>query len=159
MTRFMQRVGVVSAALALTATGMVGLTSPASAYPGHDGKDPIKAGCAGDARTVRSAAILTHRTRKEVGLIELRYSRSCRSAWARITNFYTYVPGDAHQGFGYVHRNQDGKEYTCSPPRGRHKSCYTRMVNDAGLTAYARGEIDTYPTDGYQGASGRTGSY
>ena len=159
MTRFKQRVVVVVTTALLSAAGVAGSASSVSAYPGHDGKDPIKAGCAGDARTVRSAAILTNRTRKEVGLIELRYSRACRSAWARITNFYTYVPGDAHQAHGYVHRNQDGKEYTCSPPAGRHKSCYTRMVNDAGFTSYARGEIDTYPTDGYQGAKGRTGSY
>jgi hypothetical protein len=159
MTRFIQRVAVLSAAVALTATGLGWLASPASAYPGHDGKDPIRAGCAGDARTVRAGAIRTHRTRKEVGLIELRYSPRCRSAWARITNYYRYVPGDAHQGHGTVHRNRDGREYTCSPPAGRRKSCYTRMVNDAGLTAYAKGEIDTYPTDGYQGASGRTGSY
>lgn len=159
MTRFTQRVAVAATAALLSVAGVAGSASSASAYPGHDGKDPIKAGCAGDARTVRSAAILTNRTRKEVGLIELRYSSRCRSAWARITNFYRYVPGDAHQGHGYVHRNQDGREYTCSPPPGVRKSCYTRMVNDAGLTAYARGVIDTYPTDGYQGASGRTGSY
>jgi hypothetical protein len=129
--------------------GSVGIAAPASAAGCYasscEGKDPAVY-CQSDARTVQSL-------RLGQALLELRYSGSCRAAWARISNA-GYDHHDQFTPWATVHRNSDGREYTCSVPRGG-SSCYTRMVNDAGVTSYAKGMWDS----GARIYEGRTGSY
>lgn len=98
-----------------------------------DGKDPATY-CQGDARTEESV-------RLGQALLELRYSPGCRAAWARISNA-GYVPQDNFTPFATIHRNSDGREYSCSVPRGE-TSCYSRMVNDRNVTSYAKGMWDS----------------
>lgn len=135
------------------------LLSPFTSNPAEaarfDGTNPEKTGCARTARTVRYATLRNPNTKTAYGRIELRYSSSCRTAWARLTSFGpACIPGDDFCGFGSVIRNSDGRRFSCSLQRGR-KSCYTAQVNDAGVTSYASGQVD----NGAYSGTGKTGSF
>ncbi|MDH6553882.1 hypothetical protein M2160_007981 [Streptomyces sp. SAI-117] len=139
-----------AAAILLAGGGLLAATpaqAAATACSGSacDGKDPAVY-CQGDARTVES-------TRLGQALLELRYSPSCRAAWGRISNA-GYDPRDQFTPYATVHRNSDGREYSCSVPNG-DTDCYTRMVNDANVTSYTKGMWDS----GARIYEGRTGSY
>jgi hypothetical protein len=101
MRRLQKRLSVLGLA---TVCAVAATSSPAQAYSGYgwDGKSPIGTTCATDAHNPRSAPAKTIYTPsgKPVGKIELRYSVKCSTAWARITNYYTAVPGDTHGGYG-----------------------------------------------------------
>jgi hypothetical protein len=110
-----------------------------------DGKDP-EIYCGGDARTARQVQL-------GGALLELRYSPSCRAAWARISSA-SWTGGSKARPLARVVRNSDGRTYTCFVPSGG-TSCYTMMVNDANVTSYATGLWD----DGTTVYADRTGSY
>ncbi|MEN1939407.1 DUF2690 domain-containing protein [Paenibacillus sp. 102] len=126
----------------------------------YDRTDPIATGCARDAITVRSSSINSY------GVIELRYSPSCKTAWGKIIlNFpsnYNVVGGK--YGDAHIVRNSDGLSYGCTVPVGS-KSCYTLQVNDNKVTSYAQGTISRVDKiwNGGWSATGiairRTGSY
>jgi len=121
--------------------------------------DPTIQACSGSACDGRDpsaycpSAVTVESIRLGQALLELRYSSACRSAWARISNA-NYDYHDQFTPFATIHRNSDGREYTCSVPRGA-SGCYTLMVNDAGVTSYARGMWDS----GARTYEGRTASY
>ncbi|QCV54583.1 DUF2690 domain-containing protein [Thermoactinomyces vulgaris] len=73
-------------------------------------------------------------------IIELRYSPSCETVWARITADY---PHDPNWGLGTakIVRNSDGRTYNCDIPRGE-TVCFTQQVNDHHVTSYAHGIHD-----------------
>jgi hypothetical protein len=83
------------------------------------GKNPMLYTCSQDAQTVRSAS-------REGATIQLRYSPSCRSAWAREVNGRV---GD----FLWVRnpREQETTHITSGT------SAFTLMVSDSGVTAAA----------------------
>jgi hypothetical protein len=114
----------------------------------YDGDSPVLSGCANDAYTARSATLASG------SIIELRYSPSCRTVWARITN--PVVDDNNNYSFAIVTRNSDGHTYSCLVPTGA-KSCYTPMLNDAGVTSYAKGIYGTYVPEREYTAT--TGSY
>ncbi|MBO1628590.1 DUF2690 domain-containing protein [Bacillus arachidis] len=126
----------------------------------YDRTDPIATGCARDAITVKSESIDSY------GVIQLRYSPSCRTAWGKITlNFpsnYNVVGGK--YGDAHIIRNSDGLSYGCTVPVGSY-SCYTLQVNDSNVTSYAKGDIwrvTKIEGDGWSAtglATRRTGSY
>ncbi|MFF0109579.1 DUF2690 domain-containing protein [Streptomyces hirsutus] len=128
---------------------IIGMTSPASAATcsgsSCDGKDP-GAYCQSDAKTVQSLKL-------GQALLELRYSSSCRAAWARISNA-SFDTRSQFTPYATVRRNSDGRQYSCSVST-TGSSCYTLMVNDANVTSYARGMWDS----GANIYEGRTGSY
>ncbi|ONI92228.1 hypothetical protein ALI22I_05440 [Saccharothrix sp. ALI-22-I] len=119
-----------------------------------DGTDPSATGCAADAITARSDYGDINGVNRV--FVELRYSPRCRTAWARMTsvNLPNCVVNADWCGGATVHRNSDGREYSCITPNGTH-GCYTRQVNDAGVTSYARGYVDS----GARTAYATTGSY
>lgn len=129
----------------VSAVSMAPLTVTACSGSACDGKDPAIY-CQGDARTVQSLYL-------GQALLELRYSPSCRAAWARISNA-DWDPYDEFASLALVHRDSDGREYRCTVPSAG-SSCYTSMVNDANVTSYAYGEWDS----GARIYSGRTASY
>jgi hypothetical protein len=124
-------VGLIAAGLQ---AGFIGSASAAS-LP-RDGQDPIAAGCSGDARTIYSNEISNNGN--ALGYIDLRYSPSCRTTWARIRDFYANSSDTAH-----IVRNGDNAGYDCGPTSWSGSlnaySCYTPMVNDAGQTSWAWG--------------------
>ncbi|MGW2863243.1 DUF2690 domain-containing protein [Streptomyces sp. SDr-06] len=105
--------GVVAAAPASAATSCYGSSC--------NGLDPNKTTCANDAKTVEVG--------NGSGNIQLRYSPSCRAAWARL---------QTSRGPGSIEVNNDrGDRYTASVPRSGSVNVYTRMVNDKGITSNA----------------------
>jgi hypothetical protein len=148
-----RRAGRVTAAAAivLMCTGLAGASAPAQAAT-YDGLSPVGR-CDHDARTVKSANLTNSYFGTSSAVIQLRYSPSCRTAWARIINADTYVAGDKDGGRAYITRNSDGKTFSCQVKSG--STCFTAMVNDANVTSYARGTNDP----GFAVFSGRTASY
>ncbi len=142
--RLRQLVAVTAAIICLSAaTAVPAVAATASSSP--TGNDPISAGCGNDATTTNLKNFPG-----SAGYIELRYSPHCRAAWARITSTIEYEPGIQGSGGVEVRRNSDGKTYSCKlPSYVKHPSCYTKMVNDAGVTSYAQGDLDlesSWPT-------------
>ncbi|MDX2595197.1 MULTISPECIES: DUF2690 domain-containing protein [Streptomyces] len=138
--RALARVGVLAGGVALS---LVAATGGAQAYT-NDGTSPASTGCANDGTTVASAPMKnsagTH------GTIELRYSLTCHTAWARLTLDYTQgACGNASAGYACaaatVTRNNDGRTYSCTITQGQTQ-CYTPQVYDKGMTSYAKGYID-----------------
>jgi hypothetical protein len=146
------RSAAAMAAAVVTGLSLLAIASPASAAA-YDGTDPNSAGCASGAITARKA----FDSIDAVDLIEvdLRYSPRCKTAWARITLLgLGPCPSGAPCGYVTVHRNSDGRQYSCSIPAGAH-GCYSPQVNDNGVTSYATGFANT----GGLSASATTSSY
>ncbi|WP_164842369.1 DUF2690 domain-containing protein [Actinoplanes solisilvae] len=121
----------VFAVASVATTLMVGVPTAAQAATCYastcDNKDPEATGCGADAETKQSLANPDGGYR-----LELRYSPTCRAAWAR---------GVAYQSFkvqsfsgGTLRKTAYYDAPTTGSPTGFR---YTRMVNDAGLVARA----------------------
>ena len=122
-----------------------------------DGRNPDALGssCHGDARTVKSAVLVRSDGVADGPTVQLRYSPSCRTIWAKIVGGWGHLPGSDSGGCGVtVHRNSDGKEYGANIGAGGN-SAFTNVVYDADVTAYAYASCDSGATI-YRGA---TGSY
>ena len=140
--------GAAAAGLTLVAGGFVG-ASPASAAT-YDGQTAgVGNSCDASATTVKRADIST------LGWVELRYSSTCRTTWARVYSYNGYQPSIAYGASALIHRNSDGKQYSCSFSYAGQTYCFTPMVNDSGVTSYAWGEIDS----GVQWYHAQTASY
>ncbi|MEU6976012.1 MULTISPECIES: DUF2690 domain-containing protein [unclassified Streptomyces] len=130
----------------LLAAGALALTGGSAQAATYDGADPASTYCGGTTSTVKSATIYGPNDSYNRGTIELRYNSACRTTWARITltNPQGWC-GNASAGvacaLAQVTRNSDGRTYSCHVPQGS-TSCYTPMVNDAGVTSYAYAELD-----------------
>ncbi|MFZ3494789.1 DUF2690 domain-containing protein [Streptomyces sp. 5.8] len=118
-------VGTLLAATTLLAGG-IAAAAPASAATSCyatscNGLDPSKTTCNNDARTVEVG--------NGAGNIQLRYSPSCRAAWARL---------QWSSGAGTIEVNNDrGNRYTASVTSSGSVNVYTRMVNDKDITSNA----------------------
>ncbi|MFE3072593.1 DUF2690 domain-containing protein [Streptomyces sp. NPDC059247] len=126
-----RRLATVASSLALAASGLLFASSPASAATSCsgascDGLDPAATICQNDARTVRTSS----------WGVELRYSPTCRAAWARKTS------GGSLDTSIYVQNTQGT---THSTYYGGSGSVWTRMVNDKDIQAWAC-EVRAYET-------------
>ncbi|MEU4119907.1 DUF2690 domain-containing protein [Kitasatospora sp. NPDC028055] len=139
----LKRAALVGVAVIALATGVNGTANAAT----YDGQDPISSGCAADAITAKSVPLNADGI-GQVGTLELRYSRSCRTAWARV-----YSRGNSL--WANVVRQKDNQRSGCDKASWDSGSgqyyCYTPMVNDAGYLSYAVGNA----TD----SSGQIGSH
>ncbi|MER7750591.1 DUF2690 domain-containing protein [Kitasatospora sp. NPDC097643] len=132
------KAAAVTAVSLLLGLGLAGNAQAAA----RDGQDPISAGCAGDAITAKEAQIWDGYTNSYDGKIQLRYSPSCRTIWGRVI---------AYKGVGIgmsqVYRNSDNAYQQCTIASGNWNdslggySCYTPMLNDAGVTGFATGWV------------------
>lgn len=126
MSRSPRRLAVIGAVSALVFSGAVFAASPASAasscYASScTGMNPANTTCQYDAETVQTGA--------GDGNIQLRYSPSCRAAWARL---------QWSRGSGYIQvKNSNGTSYTAPISGTGSVNVYTLMVNDANITSYA----------------------
>lgn len=80
-----------------------------------------------------------------IGVVELKFSSTCKTAWAKITMNNTLTSG--YEANAEITRNTDGKRYNCDSAGGNgkavagQKSCYTPMVYDLDpRTSYAFGK-------------------
>ncbi|MEU5811082.1 DUF2690 domain-containing protein [Streptomyces sp. NPDC047718] len=122
MRNSLRRFATAGSVLALAASGLLLGTSPASAATSClgstcNGLDPATTVCQNDARTVATSVLGT----------ELRYSPTCRAAWAR-------YPG----GTSFVHdikvENTAGHSYSA---HSNGNAVWTRMVNDKDIESRA----------------------
>ncbi|MFL6161511.1 MAG: DUF2690 domain-containing protein [Jatrophihabitantaceae bacterium] len=141
--------GPASAASSKTGQGLSPLVTAVSCSGyGCDGTDPQSSGCAATAETVASAWV-----NYPYSKVELRYSTACRTTWARASGWPE--DPDYPNDYAYIHRNSDGRQYTCYGGYTRQTtSCYTRQVYDGGVTSYAYAF-----EEGPASSSGRTTSY
>ena len=143
------RIGAVLVAV----VAAVGLAGPAQAAT-NDGKSAKSTGCATTAKTVATATMRSPYDNSKFGTIELIYSTSCRTTWARITTV-TKITKGWNDASATITRNSDGRSYSCRVQPGS-TSCVTAMVNDAGVSSFASGWGD----DGeYMGIEARTKNY
>lgn len=150
----MHRRSVRAAVVAFGAAAMLTAAPQAQAtHSAHDNTNP-NSGCSSSAFTAKSAGL--NNSSGNYGIIELRYSSTCRTVWARVTSTYgvACVPGDDGCADAEVHRNSDNRKLYCTSLPGT-KTCYTYQLNDAGVTSHAHGHVTTGPLDAY----GTTGSY
>ncbi|MBD0711032.1 hypothetical protein BU197_22455 [Streptomyces sp. CBMA291] len=107
----------------MAASSLLIATAPASAAVSCsgstcDGLDPATSVCQNDARTIQTA---------DWG-VELRYSPTCRAAWARKTS------GGSLDTTIWIHNSQGASQGVYY---GGYGTVYTAMVNDKGVTAWA----------------------
>ncbi|MGS2587523.1 DUF2690 domain-containing protein [Streptomyces hebeiensis] len=141
--KILARSAVVAGAFGLTIAGAG--QAQALAY---DGTDPSATGCSSSSRTVASAPLKNRVTGSTVATIELRFSSSCKTAWARLTlvSGSQWDCGDPAAGYACskakIVRNNDGRTYNCTIYEGQTQ-CYTPQVYDYDPnTSYAQGELD-----------------
>jgi hypothetical protein len=113
-----------------------------------EGKSPVSTGCDNNAYTASSASI-KNSAGTTIGTIQLRYSSTCQTAWAKVT-FNSSMPS-GYRGNAVIRKyNSDKsmiiKAYTCTSSGGNgdvapgQKSCYTPMIyNPVGYYAKAEG--------------------
>ncbi|MFY0758040.1 YjfA family protein [Metabacillus dongyingensis] len=94
----------------------------------YDGKSPYYNSCASSAVTKDKVWI------DSVSYVELKYSTTCKTAWAKVSVTRPAVYN--HEADARIIRSTDGKAYTCSSSGGNgvvnkgQTSCYTPMVYD-----------------------------
>lgn len=140
------------------AASLVTTAPPAQAATyAYDGQYASNTSCNNDATTVASTNINSAAWGTRVGYIELRYSPSCRTTWARLTSLLKYEPGNLGAAYARITRNNDGKKYECTIPANVTPpvKCNTAMVNDKNMSSFAQGWID----DGVKTVTARTTSY
>ncbi|MCK6257360.1 YjfA family protein [Fictibacillus sp. KIGAM418] len=115
----------------------------------YDGKSPYYNNCDDSAVTKDKKWI------DSVSYVELKYSTSCKTAWAKVTitkKATSYYEADAR-----IVRNTDGKALTCDGSGGNgavnkgQTSCYTGMVYDyAPRKSQAQGKHAIPNSDAYK---------
>ncbi|MFD4818763.1 YjfA family protein [Peribacillus butanolivorans] len=94
----------------------------------YDGKSPNYNSCASSAVTKDTKWI------DSVSYVELKFSTTCKTAWAKVTVTRPAVYN--HEADARIVRSTDGKAYTCNSTGGNgvvnkgQTSCYTPMVYD-----------------------------
>lgn len=137
----MRRVVISAAASAMIAPLLiVGTTSQANAatdcYESTcTGLVAANTNCVKDAYVAKQANIYNGSTSTVIGYVQLEYSPTCRSTWARVITDLNYGSQ------ALVQRNNGNLQEVCygSGPAGT--GCNTEMINDAGFTSYAGGYV------------------
>ncbi|GGU72657.1 hypothetical protein GCM10010275_04020 [Streptomyces litmocidini] len=130
MNALTRKFATVGSALAMAGSSLLLASSPASAATSCyastcEGLDPSTTICQNDARTVMDSYYPG---------VELRYSPTCRAAWAR------YSMGAAFSFKVSVERKDSTMKFE-TPYYGNGATVWTRMINDAGLYARACGRV------------------
>jgi hypothetical protein len=147
--------GAASAAIALAMTPAAAQAATPrliSCYAaGCTGYAAAQTYCVDDAEIIYSVNIIDSTTGTVVGNLQLKYSPSCRTTWARVVS-----------GLGYgseaeiISNSKANLWLTCNGSDGVGVGCNTDMIDDADMTSYASGDVyDAYGTDYHQ----NTGSY
>jgi hypothetical protein len=127
MSSLPRRLGTSGAVMALAASGLLfGTASPASAATSCygstcNGINPATSVCQSDAKTVYTTW----------SGVELRYSPTCRAAWARRV-------GGINGGVDRIWvENSNGQTYSTNVPSNASETYFTSMVNDKDIWARA----------------------
>lgn len=118
----------------------------------YDGQDPVSSGCSAGATTVDSRGLFD-------GQVELRYSPSCRTVWARVTigsgsfnhSYSLWAEVIRTNDWAYMSCTYGGPGSFSNSTNGGEIGCYTPMLDDAFMTSEATG--------GANGNTVQTGAY
>lgn len=103
-------------------------TTSGSSGSAWDGVSPSGTACEADATTVATA-------KNSYGKVELRWSNSCKTNWARV------IPNSSsYSTYGKIRRTSDGRTYSTSGTGAR----FTAMVYAPSVQACASGTINGY---------------
>ncbi|MBB4983249.1 MULTISPECIES: DUF2690 domain-containing protein [Streptomyces] len=133
MNALTRKFATVGSALAMAGSSLLLASSPASAatscYASScAGLDPSTTICQNDARTVADT---------DYPGVELRYSPTCRAAWAR----YNRGAGFSFDVSIERWNGSYGTAVYSTHYSGNGSTVWTRMINDAGLLARACGRV------------------
>ncbi|MEU1224894.1 DUF2690 domain-containing protein [Streptomyces sp. NPDC005828] len=131
MNALTRKLATVGSALAMAGSSLLLASSPASAatscYASScAGLDPSTTICQNDARTVADT---------DYPGVELRYSPTCRAAWARYSRGMGFSMNVEIQRWD----GSNGTTIYSTYYSGNGSTVWTRMINDAGLLARACG--------------------
>ena len=138
MSRTIVRAGLAAAAALLMAAGSTA-SAQAATYQ-LDGKRAYEAGCRADQQVIYHRLLKSKATGEVYGYVDLVYSVHCHTAWAHVHSTRTVV-NQTWVTHGKITRNNDGVHYGCTGKEGSN-DCYTAMVYDKGMTAFAYGAVD-----------------
>ncbi|MDS9998001.1 YjfA family protein [Bacillus atrophaeus] len=135
----------VSLMFLVTALFLAGKGIPVNAEThSYDGKSPYYNDCDSSGSTKKSSN-LVNANNQVIGVVELKFSSTCKTAWAKISMNNTLTSG--YEANAEITRNTDGKRYNCDSSGGNgkavagQKSCYTPMVYDLDpRSSYAFGK-------------------
>ena len=114
---------------------------------GCDGKDPKQMGCAADVRRVALSYIYDRDFGYKIGIVELQWSPTCGTNWAKITRYDGKKDGIAWE---VIRKNPYKKiENTITG----YTQIYSNMLYARGIPARACGDIQI------QKSTGRPGYY
>jgi hypothetical protein len=123
-----------------------------------DYQSPTQTGCSSDAFTAESAKLVDDNTNIVWGSVQLRYSPTCRTVWAKVFSDVT-IGGDV-TAYAEVDRN-DGGLQGCHVQQN-HSNCETNMLYDHSdtkiVTSVAWGDVDIPPAPVIY-AGGQTAPY
>ena len=139
-TAQVKRSATAVATAVLFAAGLTAVTGGTAHAATYDGLVPQNTSCWNDRHLVASDYLYAG-TFNSGAIIDLYYSRSCATTWARIQNGTVAEPDTDTGGMAQIIRNSDGRTYTCHVTDSSG-TCWTRMVNDANVTSYAFGAED-----------------
>jgi len=149
--KYYSRLAAIAGAIC-TAAALV-LVGPArSDAATYDGTDPVSTGCGNSAITLDSKVVGPNGS----ATIQLRYSTSCRTTWAKLIGGNAGSPGDCAASYAIIHRNSDGLQYRATWTTADSGSIHTLQVNDANVTSYAQATVDYCFAGPY---TARTGSF
>lgn len=136
---------------------VLALAAPGSAWAlAYDHTDPVSTGCATGAYTVTSSSIRRLDTNAVVGTVELRWSPSCRTNWARLTPAAGVQPVFAQVD---AVRPSDGAVTSWVVRYGTTWPLYGDQLNGATNCVYARAYFTIERPSGNEGAYGQTACY
>ncbi|MGW5775256.1 DUF2690 domain-containing protein [Streptomyces sp. NPDC003863] len=130
-----KRAAVTAAAGIALATGFSG---SAQAGSGYDFQNPANTSCASDAYTAKSTGLYAQNGGPRVGTVQLRYSPSCRTVWARVYSDGSHVDGSTFRQETNTYSGHCISGVLWDSGLGQYY-CYTPMLNDAGYTSFAEG--------------------
>lgn len=119
----------------------------------YDGKSPYYNNCASSA-TTKAYTNLLNGNNEKFGKVELKFSSTCKTAWAKIT--LDKPAASDWNANAWIKRNTDGKQLSCDSSGGNGRvlvgqtSCYTPMVYDLDpRSSYAFGKYYNLKTGAY----------
>ena len=147
---------LVAVATFLWGFALIGGGAPASAAAlSRDNTDPAVTGCSSGAYSLTFASVTpTKTTGGSVGTIELRWSPSCQTGWARFTP--AAGVGPVYASVDLV-RPSDGVTTTASVRNGTNWPLYGNQLNGSGSCVYATAYITVDGPNGNVSSSGKTG--
>jgi hypothetical protein len=124
---------------------------------GCNGQDPAASGCSASVSVLNSMPMRLP-SGTQVGTIEMRYSKICKTQWIRVYSYYTNCSGEPCRNSTYIYRpagpDGGGVEYYDTGRGGAGQPYqWSSMVYTPNTRSCGRGEIDADGQLGYANGS------